>query len=196
LTAPFDGFVTARYVHPGALVGPQSGGAAATPIVHIETVTRHRLVVPVPENDVAGVPERTQVAFTVPTFPGRIFQAPIERISHSVDLKTRTMPVELDVSDAKAELVPGIFCEAQWPVRRTYPTLFVPVASVGSDQERTFVIRVRNDRTEWVDVKTGVTAGNLIEVFGDLHEGDTVATRGTDQLRAGTEVSPKMVASK
>jgi membrane fusion protein, multidrug efflux system len=195
ITAPFDGQVTTRYVHPGALVGPPGGGAA-TPIVRIETLTRHRLVVPVPENDVAGVPEGTKVDFTVPSFPGRIFHAPIARIAHEVDIKTRTMSVELDVADPHAELVPGTFCEVEWPVRRTYPTLFVPVSAVASNLERTFVVRVRNHRAEWVDVKTGVTAGNLIEVFGDLREGDEVATRGTDQLRSGTEVSPHLVSSK
>ena len=34
-----------------------------------------------------------------------------------------------------------------------------------------------------------------MEVFGDLHEGDQVATRGTDQLPPGTEVSSRSAAS-
>jgi membrane fusion protein, multidrug efflux system len=192
VTAPFDGQITTRYVHPGALVGPASGAGAMTPIVHIETVTRHRLVVPVPENDVAGVPEGTPVNFTVPSFPGKTFTAPIARISHGVDVKTRTMPVELDVRDPKAEIVPGTFCEVQWPVSRNYATLFVPASTVGSDLERTFVIRVRNGRTEWVDVKTGVRVENSIEIFGDLKVGDLIAIRGTDQLRPGVTVSPHL----
>jgi len=193
IAAPFDGQVTTRYLHPGALVGPAGGPAAMTPIVHIETLTRHRMVVPVPEYDAAGIPEGTQVSFTVPSFPGRVFQAPIARISHSVDVKTRTMPVELDVRDQRAELTPGTFCEVSWPVRRAYATLFVPASAVGSDLERAFVIRVRDNRAEWVDVKTGATSGKLIEVFGDLKAGDEIAVRGTDQLRPGTVVSPKVV---
>jgi membrane fusion protein (multidrug efflux system) len=196
ITAPFDGQITTRYVHPGTLVGPSGGGAATTPIVRIETVTRHRLVVPVPENEVAGVPEGTMVDFTVPAFPGRTLRAPITRISHGVDLKTRTMPVELDVQDPKAELVPGTFCNVQWPISRAYPTLFVPSSAVSSDLERTFVVRIRDHRTDWVDVKTGVRVDNLVEVFGDLKEGDEVANRGTDELRPGTEVSPKPVSPK
>ena len=196
ITAPFDGQVTTRYVHPGALVGPAAGAGASTAIVSIDTLTRLRLVVPVPENDVAGVPEGTMVSFTVPSFPGRTFHAPIARISHDVDIKTRTMPVELDVRDPRAELVPGTFCDVQWPLHRTYPTLFVPVSAAASDLQRTFVIRVRQNRTEWVDVKTGAGDGTLIEVFGDLREGDEVANRGTDQLRAATEVSSRLVTSK
>jgi len=193
ITAPFDGQVTSRYVHPGALVGPAGGPGAMTPIVQIQTLTRHRLVVPVPEYNVAGIPEGTEVSFTVPSFPGRVFQAPIARISRAVDMKTRTMPVELDVRDPPAELDPGTFCEVSWPVRRAYTTLFVPASSVGNDLERTFVIRVGGNRVEWVDVKTGAKSGNLIEVFGDLKQGDAVAVRGTDQLRPGTVVSPRFV---
>ena len=193
ITAPFDGQITTRYVHPGALVGPAGGPSAMTPIVQIQTLTRHRLVVPVPEYNVAGIPEGTEVSFTVPSFPGRVFQAPIARISRAVDIKTRTMPVELDVRDPHAELDPGTFCEVSWPVRRAYSTLFVPASSVANDLERTFVIRVGSNRVEWVDVKTGAKSGNLIEVFGDLKQGDAVAVRGTDQLRPGTVVSPRFV---
>ncbi len=191
ITAPFDGQVTTRYVHPGALVGPAGGPGAMTPIVQIETLTRHRLLVPVPEYDAAGIPEGTEVSFTVSSFPGRIFKAPIARVSHAVDVKTRTMPVELDVRDPRAELAPGTFCEVAWPVRRAYPTLFVPSTAVANDLERTFVIRVRDHRAEWVDVKTGETSGKLIEVFGSIQEGEEVAVRGTDQVRSGAEVTPR-----
>jgi len=103
------------------------------------------------------------------------------------------MPVELDVRDSTAELLPGTFCEVEWPVRRAYPTLVVPVSAVASDLQRTFVIRVRQNHTEWVDVTTGASAGNLIEVFGDLHVGDEVAFHGTDQLRPGIQVTSNRV---
>jgi len=103
------------------------------------------------------------------------------------------MPVELDVRDPKAELVPGTFCNVQWPVSLTYPTLFVPSSAVASDLERTFVVRIRDHRTEWVDVTTGVRVDNVVEVFGDLKAGDQVASRGTDQLRPGSEVSPILI---
>jgi len=193
ISAPFDGQVTSRYVHPGALVGPGSGPGAMIPMVQIQTLTRHRLVVPVPEYNATGIPEGTEVSFTVPSFPGRTFQAPIARVSRSVDVKTRTMPVELDVRDPQAELAPGAFCEVFWPVRRAYATLFVPASAVGSDLERSFVIQVRNDRAVWVDVKTGAMSGKLIEVFGSLKAGDEVAVRATDQLRSETAVTPRRV---
>lgn len=195
ITAPFDGQITGRFVHPGALVGPAGVAGVATPIVHLETLDRHRLIVPVPENDVAGVPQGAMVSFTVPSFPGRTFRAPIARISHDVDVKTRTMPVELDVRDPQAELVPGTYCQVAWPVHRPYPTLVVPASAVASDLERTFVVRIRDNHAQWVDVRTGITTSDGIEVFGDLHEGDQVILRGSDQLLTGASVSPKVAAA-
>src|SRR5215467_2073406 len=194
--APFDGVVTERNVHPGALVGPAEAPGVAVPMLRIETLSRLRIVVPVPETYAAGVPEGTKVDFTVPAFPGRVFSGTIARIAHSVDEKTRTMPVELEAANAKGELSPGTFSDVLWPVRRSYPTLFVPTSSVANTLERVFVVRIRDGKTEWVDVKTGATAEKTTEVFGDLHEGDTVAVRGTDELRPGTSVSIQQDAGK
>jgi multidrug efflux pump subunit AcrA (membrane-fusion protein) len=101
------------------------------------------------------------------------------------------MAVELDVNNADGRLAPGTFCQVKWPVRRTSPSLLVPNGSVASTTGRTFVIRVRSGRTEWVDVKTGLTSGSLIEVFGDLRPGDAIAARGTDELKAGASVQVK-----
>src|SRR5215467_12864752 len=194
--APFDGVVTERNVHPGALVGPAGAPGVAVPMLRIETLSRLRVVVPVPETYAAGVPEGTKVEFTVPAFPGRTFSGSIARIAHSVDEKTRTMPVELEAANTKGDLSPGTFADVLWPVRRTYPTLFVPTSSVANTLERVFVVRIRDGKTEWVDVKTGATAEKLIEVFGDLHEGDMVAVRGTDELRSGSSVSAQQNPGK
>ncbi len=187
--APFDGVITERNVHPGALVGPSGGPGVAVPMVRIETPARLRLVIPVPEAYVAGIPEGTEVEFSVSAYPGQTFSAPVARIAQSVDVKTRTMPVELDVRNPSRRLAPGMFPEVLWPVRRPHPTLFVPTSAVARTTERVFVIRIRDGKAEWVDVKTGATSGNLIEVFGNLKQGDEVALRGTDELRPNTQVS-------
>jgi len=191
ITAPFSGVVTERNVHPGALVGPTGGPVTATPIVRIVESNRLRLVIPVPEAYTAGVTNGTSLTFTVAAYPGQTFTGTVSRISQSVDVATRTMAVELDVNNADGRLAPGTFCQVKWPVRRTAPSLLVPNGSVASTTGRTFVIRVRDGRTEWVDVKTGLTSGPLVEVFGDLHPGDEIAARGTDELKAGASVQVK-----
>ena len=52
---------------------------------------------------------------------------------------------------------------------------------------------MRGGRTEWVDVKTGLASGPLVEVFGDLKPGDEIAARGTDELKAGASVQVKQL---
>jgi membrane fusion protein, multidrug efflux system len=191
ITAPFSGVVSERNVHPGALVGPTGGPGTAMPIVRIVESSRLRLVIPVPEAYTAGVTNGTSLTFTVSAYPGQTFTGDVARISQSVDITSRTMAVELDVNNADGRLAPGTFCQVKWPVRREASSLLVPTASVASTTGRTFVIRVRNGRTEWVDVKTGLTSGPLVEVFGELDPGDEIAARGTDELKAGTLVRVK-----
>ena len=84
-----------------------------------------------------------------------------------------------------------MFPEVLWPVRRSEATLFVPASAVARTTEATFVIRIREGNTEWVNVQTGEQDGKSIEVFGGLREGDEVAARGTDELRAGNRVMTK-----
>lgn len=149
---------------------------------------RLRIVVPVPEAYTADVRGGTEVPFTVAAYPGQTWTGTVARIARSVDVGSRTMAVELDVTNADGRLAPGTFCQVRWSVRRSAPSLFVPSGSVASTTDRTFVIRVRGGKTEWVNVRTGLTAGPLVEVFGELMAGDEVAGRGTDELRPGTEV--------
>jgi membrane fusion protein (multidrug efflux system) len=188
VAAPFDGVVTERNVHPGALVGPGSGAGAGKPLLRVVRNDRLRLTVPVPEAYTAGVTYGTQVSFTVPAYPGVDFSGTVARAANTVDVRTRTMAVELDVMNGDGRLPSGTFCQVRWPVRRPAPSLFVPSHSVASTTDRTFVVRVRDGRTEWIDVKTGLASGVLVEVFGDLRPGDQIVERGTDEMRPGTEV--------
>jgi multidrug efflux pump subunit AcrA (membrane-fusion protein) len=131
----------------------------------------------------------------VPAFPGETFNGSVARIGQTLEQKTRTMPVELEVANGARRLAPGMFPEVIWPSRRPRPSLFVPPGAIASTTERTFLVRVRDGVTEWIDVKRGAAmrheGTDLIEVFGDIAPGDQVAARGTDELRAGTRVVAK-----
>ncbi len=192
VTAPFDGIITDRNVHPGALVGP-AGGPGQVPMLRIQDMAHLRLVVDIPEAYVAGVREGTKVDFTVPAFPGRTFSGTVARISDRLHQKTRTMPVELDVWNPAWTLDPGMFPTVLWPVRRPYPTLFVPQSAVARTMESVFVIRVRGGKTEWVSITSGVTEGKLIEVFGNLRAGDHVALHASEELQPNSQVTERMV---
>ncbi|HEX3366097.1 efflux RND transporter periplasmic adaptor subunit [Phenylobacterium sp.] len=189
IRAPFDGVITARNLHPGALVGPQ-GGAGAQPILQMVTPHRLRLVVSVPEASVQSARPGQSMSFTVPTLPGQTFNAPIVRMADALDNRTRTMSVEADVANPKGELTPGAFATVLWPVTRSYPTLRVPSSAVANDQQRQFVIKVANGVAAWVDVATGMSDGGALEVFGALQPGDYVVKRGTDAVKPGAKIKP------
>lgn len=84
-----------------------------------------------------------------------------------------------------------MFVEVHWVLKRPEASLRVPGSAVAVTSERVFVIRVREGRTEWVDVRQGFSSGEFVEVFGNLAGGDWVALRGTDELRSGTAVVAK-----
>ncbi len=183
--APFDGVITDRYVHPGALVGP-AAGASSGPLLRLEHNARLRLVVAVPEADVGGITLGAHVPFTVPAYPGETFSGVVARPAHSLELRTRTMAVEMDVRNPEGHLAPGMYPEVQWPVRRSRPSLLVPPSSVVTNTERTFVIRIRENHAEYVDVRRGPPAGDLVEIFGPLAPGDRIVRRATDEIRDNT----------
>ncbi len=189
LRAPFDGVVTERNAHPGSLVGPS--GAA---VVKVEQISKLRLVVPVPEIYVGGIDRGTRVSFKVAAYPDRTFEGVVERPAHSLDVKTRSMMVELDVLNPDRVLAPGMFADVQWPVTREEASIFVPKTAVVRTSERQFVVRVREGAAEWIDVRRGEVQGDLIEVFGELQEGDLVVLRGSDEIRPGMRISRKTAA--
>jgi len=186
IKAPFDGIITERNVHPGALVGP---GAASAPLLRLHQVSRLRLVVAVPEALVGAIVKGARVPFTVPAYPGETFYGTVNLLAHDLDPKTRTMAVELDVKNPDLRLGAGMYPEVQWPVKRPQPSLLVPPTSIVTTTERTFVVRVNNGVAQWVNVGRGARVGDLVEVFGPLKEGDTIVRRGTDEIREGTKVN-------
>ncbi|MBI3278935.1 MAG: efflux RND transporter periplasmic adaptor subunit [Acidobacteria bacterium] len=186
IRAPFAGVINERYVHPGALAGPANG-----PLLKLEQVSRLRLVVAVPEAHAGAIARGARVPFSVAAHPTRTFAGAIARRSRSVDARTRTMAVELDVSNGSGALAPGMYAQVKWPVRTGRPTLLVPATSIVTTTERMFVVRVRGGRAEWVDVKRGARDTDMVEVFGDLRAGDVIVRRGSDEIRDGTALQIK-----
>src|SRR5438034_9250520 len=125
IKAPFDGIITERNVHPGALVGP---GTGATPLFRLHQVSRLRLVVAVPEALVGGIVKGARVPFTVPAYPGEPFYAGISLAAHDLDPKTRTMSLELAVRNADLRWSAGLYDEEHRPVQLLLPSPLRPLA--------------------------------------------------------------------
>lgn len=85
-----------------------------------------------------------------------------------------------------------MFANASIKFERPTPTFFVPASAVVTNLERRFVIRVKDGKTQWVDVRYGINVRDQLEVFGGLVEGDTRVSRGTDEIKEGTVLSMKV----
>jgi RND family efflux transporter MFP subunit len=180
VTAPFAGVVTERLVHPGALAGPGTG-----PVLRLAQINRLRLVVAVPEVRFASVAPGTSVSFTTTAHPGVTFSGRVARRAGSLDAASRTMAVEADVTNTDGRLAPGMYADVTWPGASGTGLLRVPASSVVRTTRRVFVIRARDGRAEWVDVRVAARQGDVVDVVGALVVGDEILRRATDEMRDG-----------
>jgi RND family efflux transporter MFP subunit len=181
VTAPFDGTITDRFVHPGMLVQAN----AQTPLLKLQQVAHLRLTVPVPESYVGHVVRGTSVNFHIAAQPGKSYSAKIARIPNALDSQSRTMMVELDAYNKDGTLAPGMYPSVDWPVSSADPLLLVPSTSVVSTTERTFVITSVNGHAHWVDVRKGAAFGEQVAIRGNIRQGEKVLKRASDEIREG-----------
>ncbi|MBU6453455.1 MAG: efflux RND transporter periplasmic adaptor subunit [Cyanobacteria bacterium REEB67] len=195
IRAPFDGVITERNVHLGSIVAVDAQ-RRDEPLVRIQQKDILRLVVAVPEDCVAGLKDGQVLPFSVPAFLGKVFHGTVARLGYALDVKTRTMPVELSVINKDGALEPGMFATVDWTVSRPYKTLFVPSPAVTSDLKGTFVIAVADGVCRRVDVTRGQSMGDQVEIVGNIKSGDLVALKATDELKTGNKVETRMATDK
>lgn len=191
IRAPFSGVIRERNVHEGSLV---SSSPSSPAMLRIEETSKLRLLVPVPEAAVAGIRQGASMTFTVPAYVGKLFTGTVSRISHGLERKTRSMIVELDVNNSAGELEPGMYAEVVWEMLRPYKTLFVPFSAIVNSNDKTYVIRVENSKTETTPVTRGQPMGSLVEVVGDLKDGDEIVLNATDDIHSGSIISTRLMS--
>lgn len=180
ITAPFDGVITARNADPGSLVGTN---AALLTIQHNNTL---RLRVAVPEIYTAAASVAENVDFRVDAYPTQRFKAVLTRKSSTIDPATRTELWEFEVDNKDHQLKAGSFAYIKIGMRRSATSFVVPFTAIATTQERKFVIRVKDSKAEWVDVRQGMTVDAGVEVFGNIQAGDTLLRKATDERKPGS----------
>jgi membrane fusion protein (multidrug efflux system) len=180
ISAPFEGVVTARKVDPGALVNANSM------LLTVQDNNTLRLRVAVPEIYVSAAYGNKNLAFAIDAYPEQKFNGVLTRKTETIDPSTRTELWEYDVNNAKHLLKAGTFVYARISLGRSTPSFVLPNSAIVTTLERRFVIRVKNGKVEYVDVRQGMTTDAGIEVFGNLATGDTLITRATDERKPGS----------
>jgi RND family efflux transporter MFP subunit len=189
IRAPFDGVITSRNVNLGAYVGP--GGKGSDPLFTLQDQNRLRLVVSVPENYTGSLSNKSEVNFTIKALPNEKFTAQVKRMAGALDEKLRAERLEMDVYNKSKKLLPHMFAEVNVPLPDGDSTFVVAKTAVATSTEKVFVIKVVNNKAQWVDVKKGLTSGDMMEIFGDLKPGDKLVKVASDEIRNGSNVKEK-----
>jgi membrane fusion protein, multidrug efflux system len=180
LKAPFDGVIVSRKADPGNLAGIN------TSIVTVQNNKVLRLRVAVPENYIASYAGSDTIQFKMDAFPQKLFTAKLTRRTETIDPNTRTELWEYDYNNSNKILKAGAFAYAQLKIVRQTKSFVVPASSIVTTQEKKFVIRVKNFKAEWVDVRQGITMDSGVEIFGNLNNNDTLVLRGSDERKPGS----------
>ncbi len=188
IKAPFYGVITQRNADPGDLVSSNN----PKPLLVIENNSLLRLKVPVPEAYTDAATETKIIPFTVDAIPGNSFTATIYRKSNTIDLANRTELWEFLVKNEKGLLRSGMYANSKLSVSRKYPSLVVPYQAVATNLEKRFVIKYHSGKSEWIDVRNGITLDSTVEIFGDIMPGDTLLFKATDEIKQGQKLAVKV----
>jgi RND family efflux transporter MFP subunit len=187
--APFDGWITARNVDIGSLVGNAAPGFS---MIDIHLV---KAVFAVPDSSLGLV--RLGQRQTVMLDPlQHALSGVVTSIAPQADPKTRVFSVEVTLDNVRAEAKPGMIGSlVLGTVRESAPRLVVPLDAVvraPSDPNGFAVYRCveRGGKTyaEAQPVQIGQTIGNSIEVISGLSAGHRVVSLGASLVRNGQEM--------
>ncbi len=192
ITAPFNGVITKRYVHTGAMVpAGTSSSTQATPVVRIAQTDPLRLVIYVPASLVRHIQVGKSVAIHVPA-AGKSFDLPISRMQDAVDVASRTMRVEVDIPNPDLALAPGEYAQVELSVERKEDALVVPsVAVIHHGNQPSLWVVNRENCLELRPVALGIESSGKIEIVSGASEGEFVAIGPTSTFQAGEKVNLK-----
>jgi RND family efflux transporter MFP subunit len=181
LVAPFDGVVVARRRDRGTSVSP------GDVVLEVARVDLLRIRIEVPEAQAGFVRAGGPVAVTLPSLGGRRLDATISRLSPALDVRTRMLPVEIDVPNPDGTLVGGARAEVRL-VGEGREAVLVPSEALlreGADS----VLYVADGQTARRRVVLpGYDSGLQIEIREGVSVGDIVLVGGRGLLRDGVAI--------
>ncbi len=186
--APFDGVITARNTDVGHLINSGAGGPA-TELFHIAAIRNLRVYVNLPQQYSQAAKPGIVANLTLQEFPGRVFLGKLVRTADSIDPASRTLLVEVDVDNAKGELLPGAYAEVHLSVSAGSPTLILPVSALIFRGNNLQVGTVQNgNKAALKTVILGHDLGTETEIVSGLTADDSVIANPPDSLISGETV--------
>jgi len=127
----------------------------------------------------------TAITFTVPALDDRTFDASIRYIGREVQADTNSVPLIATVQNNEGFLLPGMFVRVTLPIGEMRDVLSVKAESVIQHENQQFVfVDLTGGTFKRVDITTGYTSQDLVEVIKGLSDGDQVVTNGAFLLKS------------
>jgi RND family efflux transporter MFP subunit len=185
ILSPFDGYVLARKLDPGALVG-QAGGNSGN-ILTIARIDELRIYVTVNEREAGGVRVGQSARVELDAYPGQRFSGKVVRLAPAFDPNTRTLEAEVRLKNP-GDLRPGMYGRGAIEVDLHPKAVVAPVNAVQIANNRAYVFVTQGDRVRRRPVELGVDQGEWLEITRGLGPGEQVVVAGADGLSEGAQV--------
>lgn len=195
IVAPFDGVVTARNTDVGALINV--GGAPGTELFVVSDIKRLRLYVNIPQNYVTAIRKGTPAKFSLPEYPGKVFNAVVQTMSQAIATNSGSMLVQLSAENTHGDLLPGGFATVSFEIPAQTDRLSVPPSALVFTKTGVQVATVGTDNK--VQLKQVVIArdhGSRIELLSGIAATDRVIENPPDGVMQGDLVQVATVEAK
>ena len=179
IRAPFDGIVVERLIMPGERVDMGNNVVRIVDQQHLEVIARAPL----------EYYSYVQPGQELELRTGSITATGVVRTVVAVGSEnTHQFELRLDIERNRFPV--GQTLRVFVPTSTARDALVVPRDALVLRPEGISVFVLdKNNMARQVTVATGIGAGELIEVIGDVHDGDTVIIRGNERLRPGQPVT-------
>jgi RND family efflux transporter MFP subunit len=189
LCAPVDGWIVARNVEAGSLVGGATVGFSMMSTAAVKAVFA------VPDTSLRSVWTGQRLAVELEAL-GRTVSGTVTAISPEADAKSRVFSVEISLDNPREEIRPGMIGSltlgSQAAPRRRLVIPFSAVVRAPNNTQGFAVFRIeeRGGQTYAVarEITVGDTYGNSIEVVRGLAAGERVIVLGGELVHDGEQV--------
>jgi membrane fusion protein, multidrug efflux system len=186
IVAPFSGIITKRFLDPGALVA--ANNATLFTLMNLDRV---KIIVNVPESDVRSVYQVRTAQATFDAIPGKKFEGKITRFSDALDLKTRTMDVQLEIENYAHIIKPGMFAAVQMTVAEHKNAITIPTNAILKDDAGQYVFIIYDNKAKFVRVQIGAELVERTEILSGLSGNEEIITVGQQFVKDGGAVNVK-----
>jgi RND family efflux transporter MFP subunit len=184
IRAPSSGTISERLVQKGEFI------RANTQVATIVQLNPLKLQTAVQEKFANVIRRNLMVQFRVEPFPDDVFEGRVSNISPSVNLQTRSFPVEILVSNAGGKLKPGFFAKGTILTQKDANVLAVPQEAVSTLAGVSSVFVIEQDGTvRQQNVTLGVQEGNFLEITEGLKGTETLAASSLNEITTGMKVT-------